>query len=168
MPKHHSLLQFRVAAAGLAALSLAGPVHAGPAPQVSGFQAFLFNSKTGTLSPDVLAANTALGNVPAGDYASVSTLVVVRIDIGKDMPVPDAAQLRLVASEAGAATRGKAAARIVLDRTAKLGPVGPDGATHIGFWLTGTGCRTITLKATLLTGKVSSASSTVLPFACYE
>ncbi|MES2057435.1 MAG: hypothetical protein V4564_15990 [Pseudomonadota bacterium] len=152
----------------MAAMALPGAVHAGPAPQIAGFQAFLFNSRTGALSPDVLAAGTPLGNVPAGDQASVSTLVVVRVDFGKDMPIPDAAQVRLVASEAGPRTRGKPVARILLDRTSKIGPVAADGTTHIGFWLADTGCRTITLKATLLNGKAGATRDSELPFACYE
>lgn len=130
-------------------------------PEVSGFQAFLFNSTTGTLSPDILTMN-GVGNAPAGEYKSVSTFVVVRVSIGKDAPIPAAARLRLVATEGGA-PRG----RVLLDRTVRLGPVAADGTTFAGFWLADTGCRPITLHATLA-GKGGSTKDTVLPFACYE
>ena len=160
-----------LAAVGLA---LAQPA-AGTAQElarVAGFQAFLFNSKTGALSGDVLAKDgPELGNVSSGRFASVSALVVARIEFGKQAPVPKA-QVRLVATESGsmpfAASRAKAANRVILDRTSDLGPVNADGTTYVGFWLAGTGCRSLSLKASLIGLKDAVPLTGVLPFACYE
>lgn len=145
----------------------AGTARAQQAPQISGFQAFLFNSKTGALSPDMLTMEQGLGNVPIGPFASVSTFVVVKIDFGPKQPVSADAQIRLVAKEA-ATPHARAATRVILDRRAKLGPVADDGTTHVGFWLAGTGCRNIALRATLTAGATSALKETALPFICYE
>lgn len=158
---HLALISALLAAMGAAA------AHAQQAPQVSGFQAFLFNSETGTLSPDILATDESLGNVPAGPFASVSTFIVVKIDFGAKQPVPANAQVRLVAKEAATPQAGTAT-RVILDRKAKLGPVATDGTTHVGFWLGDTGCRNITLRATLTAGVGSVSKDTALPFTCYE
>jgi hypothetical protein len=141
--------------------------HAQQAPEVSGFQAFLFNSKTGALSPDVLTMEEGLGNVPIGPFASVSTFVVVKIDFGPKQPAPVDARVRLVAKEA-ATPHARTATRVILDRRAKLGPVADDGTAHVGFWLADTGCRNITLRATLTAGATSASKDTALPFTCYE
>lgn len=156
-----------------------GLVLAQPAPsaaqepaRVAGFQAFLFNSRTGALSGDVLAKDgPELGNVPSGKYASVATLVVARIEFGKQAAVPKA-QVRLVATESGsmpfAASRAKSASRVILDRTSELGPMNADGTTYVGFWLAGTGCRSISLKASIVGIKNAVPLTGILPFACYE
>lgn len=130
--------------------------------RISGFRALLFNSRTGTLSDDVLKGQVELGNVPAGEFASVSTLVVVDVDFGENMPVPPRARVRLVVTEEGASPRK------LLDRTDRLGPVARDGTTHVAFWLPETGCRTITLRATLSGAGRAVTKTETLPFACYE
>ncbi len=92
--------------------------------------------------------------------------------LAKDAPIPDKARIRLLATESGsmpfAANRGKASSRVMLDSTSGLGPVSAEGTTHVGFWLAGTGCRSISLKASLIGVRDAAALTEVLPFACYE
>ena len=111
-----------------------------------------------------------LGNVPAGPLSAVSALVVVRIAFGAEAAVPEGARVQLVATEAP--VRGRAA-RVLLDRSARLGPVAPDGTTHVGFWVDDIGCATITLRARLASGKAKASNAAArgqaeLPFTCYE
>lgn len=156
-----------------------GLVLAQPAPgaaqepaRVAGFQAFLFNSRTGAMSGDVLAKDgPELGNVPSGKYASVATLVVARVEFGKQAAIPKA-RVRLVATESAsmpfAANRARSTSRTIFDRTAELGPVNADGTTYVGFWLGGTGCRSISLKASIVGVKNAVPLTGMLPFACHE
>ncbi len=149
------------------------PVASQPAARLAGFQAYLFNSKTGQLSQDMLAKGAPeLGNVPIGEFASVATLVVVRVELGAQAPVPQKAQIHLVALESGsmpfAAKDGKTHDRTILDRTSNLGPVNDKGASYVGFWLDNTGCHTITLKAFLVGVRDVAPLTGVLPFTCYE
>jgi hypothetical protein len=164
-----------VVRSALVVLLLAGGgVAAGEEPpaHLGGFQALLFNSKTGAFSADVLADNRPLGNVPIGESASVSTFVIVDVHLVKDAPVPRNLRVRLVAIDSGAMPfspkQPSARSRVILDQTSTVGPVNPDGVTHVGFWLAATGCRTILLKASLLGVRGATPISTVLPFACYE
>jgi|APLak6261664640_1056046.scaffolds.fasta_scaffold41281_1 hypothetical protein len=141
--------------------------------RIAGFQAHLFNSKTGALSDDMLAKGAPeMGNVPAGDFASVSTFIVVKVELGKEAPIPQNAKVRLVATESSsmsfAVKPKKESDRIILDRTSGLGPVNTDGNTYVGFWLASTGCKSISLKASLLGLKEKPSLTEVLPFACYE
>jgi len=155
-----------------ATLVLVAPAIAQDHARIAGFQAHLFNSKTGTLSGDMLADGAPeLGNVPSGDLASVSTLIVVRVALGSAAPIPEHAQVRFVASASGAkpARKGRGTSqRIILDRTSRLGPVGPNGTTYVGFWLPETGCQTISLTASLPGVKGASTVTGSLPFSCYE
>lgn len=159
-------------AAVLLQLVLATVGATDPLPAIAGIQAYLFSSRTGALSGDVLAGGgPELGNVPSGALASVSTLVVVRVRVGPD--TPDRLRVRLVAVESGATpfavSRPRTRDRVILDRTAPLGPIDPDGITHVGFWLQQTGCRTISLKASLLGARTTAPPvAEVLPFTCYE
>jgi hypothetical protein len=141
--------------------------------RLAGFQAYLFNSKTGQLSQDMLAKGASeLGNVLIGEFASVSTLVVVRVELGAQAPVPHKAQIRLVALESDsmpfAAKSRKTSDRTILDRTSNLGPVNDKGGTYVGFWLDNTGCHTITLKAFVVGVRDAAPLTGVLPFTCYE
>lgn len=142
--------------------------------KLAGFQAYLFNSRTGQLSKDVLATGAPeLGNVPAGPFGSVSTLVVVRVDFGPKAPLPaNALQIRLVAQETGsirfAPASGKIRNRILLDKTSTVGPINDTGVGYVGFWLDQTGCRTVSLKAYLVTPRNVAPLTGVLPFTCYE
>ena len=143
------------------------------AVHLAGFQAYLFNSKTGRLSQDMLAKGAPqMGNVIIGEFASVSTLVVVRVELGAQAPVPQKAQIRLVAVESGSmpfsANQGKRNDRTILDKTGILGPVNDKGASYVGFWLDNTGCHTITLKAFLVGVRDAAPLTGVLPFTCYE
>jgi hypothetical protein len=161
-----------IVALGLVFSGLSGTLAAQTAPQVAGFQAYLFNSKTGQMSKDVLTKGAPqLGNVPIGGFASVSTLVVVRVEFGAQASVPEKMQIRLVALESGskpfAPKDGKARDRTILDKTVSLGPVNDKGASYVGFWLENTGCHTITLKATVAGGGSAPLTAT-LPFTCYE
>ena len=113
-----------------------------------------------------------LGNIPIGKFASVSTLVVVRVELRTQAPVPEKAQIRLVAVESGSmpfATKGgKTRDRTILDRTSSLGPVNDKGESYVGFWLGATGCHTITLKAFVVGARDTAPLTGVLPFTCYE
>lgn len=153
-------------------LAQAAPGAAQEPARVAAFQAFLFNSRTGAMSGDVLAKEAPeLGNVPSSEYASVATLVVARIEFGKQAAVPKA-QVRLVATESAsmpfAANRLRSTSRVILDRTSELGPVNAGGSTYVGFWLAPTGCRSISLKASLVGVKNAVPLSGELPFACHE
>lgn len=155
------------------AIVLFAPAVAQNTAQIAGFQAHFFNSKTGMLSDDMLAKGAPeMGNVPSGEFASVSTFIVVKVELGKEAAIPQNAQVRLVATESGsmpyAAKRKKESNRIILDRTSRLGPVNTDGNTYVGFWLASTGCKAISLKASLLGLKDEPSLTGVLPFACYE
>lgn len=136
------------------------------------FQAFLFNARTGSLSADVLQEpRPDLGNVPIGSFASTSTLVVVKIKVGR-APTPKTLRVRLVATESGTAKfapKGVAGRdRVILDQSSPLGQQNEEGMTHVGFWLSGTGCRSVQLKATLTGGPTSPALTETIPFICYE
>jgi hypothetical protein len=145
-----------LAAAALTLVAAGGPAD-GPAPALE-LRAHLFNSRTGALSPDVLPLEGGIGNAPAGEYASTSTLVVVRLVPSDGRPVAPRSQVRLTATIAG---------KLVLDRTARTGATDAEGATHVGFWLPATGCQPIQLQASLV-GRANAAGSALLPFACYE
>lgn len=154
----------------LAAVKLAAAADQGI--RLAGFQALLFNSKTGAFSADVLAKEgPELGNVPSGEMASLSTFILVKVQIAKNAPIPANARVRLLATESGstpfAAQRTKQRDRIILDQTEKLGPISSEGITYVGFWLPNTGCRSISLKASLV-GVEAPPITEVLPFACYE
>lgn len=155
------------------ALSLSIPAAAQDAPRISGFQVNFFNSKTGSFSGDMLSKEASeMGNVPSGEFASVSVFVAVKVDLGRQAPVPEKMQVRLLATESGAmpfaAKRIKPVKSIILNSTSKLGPVNADGSTFVGFWLPKTGCQTIVLEASLVGAKPGNSMSATLPFACYE
>lgn len=146
------------------------PAFSQDQPVITEIQARLFNSKTGTLSGNVLAKGASeLGNVPSGDLASVSTFILVKISFGPKGSIPANAQVRLIAAESAVQPFGsKSGNQLLLNGTSKLGPADTDGNTFVGFWLNRTGCKSITLTASLTgAGKVSSAKE-ILPFACYE
>jgi hypothetical protein len=141
--------------------------------RLAGFHAYLFNSRTGQLSQDMLAAGAPeLGNVPAGKFGSISTLVVVRLEAGPNAPLPKDAQVRLVAQETGssrfASSSAKSRDRILIDKTSRVGPFDDSGVSYVGFWLDSTGCRTVSLKAYLVTRRTAAPLTGLLPFACYE
>lgn len=149
------------------------PAFAQNTARISGFQAHLFNSKTGALSGDMLGKGAPeMGNVPSGEFASVSTFVVVKVELGKEAAIPQNAQVRLVATESGsmpyAPNRKSESNRIILDHSSRLGPVNADGNTYVGFWLADTGCKAISLKASLLGLKDKPSLTGILPFSCYE
>ena len=102
----------------------------------------------------------------------MSALVVVRVALGAEAPVPDKMQIRLTAAETGstpfAGKDGKARERMLLDKTSTLGPVNENGTSYIGFWLDNTGCRTITLRASIVGTADAPPITRVLPFTCYE
>ncbi len=138
---------------------------------LAGFHVFLFNNKTGGFSNDMLTRSASeFGNVPTGELASVSTLVIVKVKIAKQASVSQNLRVRLIAIESGsipfAAKSTKRLDRVILDQRARLGPFNEDGITYVGFWLADTGCRSITLKASLI-GTPQSISE-LLPFTCYE
>jgi hypothetical protein len=140
------------------------------APHVSIASAQLFNARTGQMSPNVFEQGEAWGNTPAGPYASTATFIVVRIDFGARQPVPAGARVALVATDVRRVGR-KLIRRTLLSSSAVIGPAAPDGTTHVGFWLSETGCRPISLNLTLIGANGTSTLATArgeLPFACYE
>ncbi len=161
----------------LALLVLALPVHGraanaanaviAPDLTVTAIQAHLLLTKTGQLSPDVLGPSApSLGNVIAGDNASTSTLVKVKVSLADPKRLPQQATLRLVATE-----QGKRGARVVLDQSSRVGPFSADGVSYVGFWLPNTGCTSISLRASVAAAKQaaqSAALTAVIPFACNE
>lgn len=149
------------------------PALAQDAPKIAGFEAHLFNSKTGLLSANMLAKQAPqFGNVPAGELASVSALIVVKVEFGKESAIPPDARARLIATEGGvmpfAEKSKKESQRVILDSTVRLGPVNADGSTYVGFWLANTGCKTISIRASLLGMKAKPTLTEILPFTCYE
>jgi hypothetical protein len=143
--------------------------------RIDSIKALLFNAKTGGFSDDVLASGAAeLGNVPASSFASKSTFVIVRVNLGPNQPVSHPLRVRLVATDLGRipavrATKQAPPRRVLLDQTARLGPVNPQGQSHVGFWLDDTGCDTVELNAKVVGGTMSAAPMTAtLAFACYE
>jgi hypothetical protein len=155
------------------ALCLAVPAAAEGAVRLAAFQAYSFSSKTGSLSADMLAKGAPeLGNVPSGEFASVSTFITVKVDVGRMAAVPQGVQIRLLATESGAmqfsSNRTRARDRIILNSTSALGPANTEGMSYVGFWLPHTGCRTISLKASLVGVKDAPTLSEILPFTCYE
>lgn len=144
-----------------------------PALRVTGFQAYLFNSSTGEMSQDVLAKDAPeLANVPFGKFASISVLVVVKVELEPQTPVPERAQIRLVAVESGSAPFAPKSKdtrdRTILDKTSKLGPLSAKGSGYVGFWLDSTGCHTINLKASVAGLREAVPVPAVLRFTCYD
>lgn len=137
---------------------------------ITEIQARLFNSRTGDFSDNVFAKGAPeLGNVPSGNLASVSTFIIVKISFGAKGSIPPNAKVQLTATESADQPFGaKSRKQLLLNETSKLGPADTDGNTFVGFWLNRTGCKSITLVASLTgAGKASSAKK-ILPFACYE
>ena len=137
-------------------------------PKVTGFSAYLLNSQTGQLSRDVIEHNDALGNVPASnEFSSVSTLVVVHVNLGPENTKKGQVQLEVTG---GGATFGlrRPISRKLLNHTSQMGPSAKDGTTHVGFWLDDTGCETLTLKATAIVGTKRASKEGTVGFACYE
>ncbi len=155
---------------GISLVFLAAGAFAQAQPTIDGIEARLFNSKTGNFSENILAAGSPeLGNVPSGEFASVSTFIIVKVAFGPKAAKPANATVRLAASEGPTQPfASKQARKPLLNAVSKLGPVDADGNTYVGFWLNSTGCRSVQLKVTLTAfGKTATAAET-LPFACYE
>lgn len=142
-------------------------------PKISDIQARAFESRTGDFSADLLSTGRAdLGNMPIGETASVSTFVIVKVDFGKDSPIPEKAGVRLVATESGSMPfsikRKRQADKIILDSTNAVGLADANGTTYVGFWLMKTGCQSIKLTATLTGVSKKSSKTEILAFTCYE
>jgi hypothetical protein len=131
-------------------------------------QAKLFFSASASFSPDVLApAGPDLVNVVARDDPSGSTLVVVVVALPRGLSLPADSRVRLVALASG---KGRTPAKRLVDSTVPLGVVGTGGVTHIGFWVPGTGCQPVQLRATLTVARQGGAVSaqSLVPFTCGE
>ncbi len=137
-------------------------------------QAKLFNGTSGTFSTDVLLPGAAeLVNVVARDDPSNSTFVIVAVTLADGKVVPSDSRVRLVARELATrtvGTRKPSPARTVIDKTVQLGSVTKGGVTHLGFWLSDTGCRPVQLKATLTVARqpISISTDALIPFVCAE
>jgi hypothetical protein len=153
------------------ALALVAATHAATAaPSVRAIRTHLFESKTGRLSEDILAAPTpSLWNSFAGPQAANAALVVIEIDgqplgayTGRPGALPSYS-LRLVANE-----RGRA--RPLLDARQPLPVLGEDGKAYLAFLIRPSGCAAIQLSATLMGPQASATKPKVatLPMACGE
>jgi hypothetical protein len=131
-------------------------------------EARLFHKGSGTFSDDVLKpGGPDLVNVVAGKDPSTSTLVTAVVSSPADVVLPSTARVRLTAVER---TERRGRTRTLLDRTVAVGSVAKGGVTHLGFWLDGTGCRPIELRASItVPGRAGPISATTsIPFACGE
>jgi hypothetical protein len=150
-------------------LALPLPSRAAEPPDVSvtAIQAHLFLSGTGQLSADVLGdSSPSLVNVVAGDDASISTLVTLKLTLANPKRTPARAQVSLVATE-----QTKRGPRAMLNQTSRVGPFSKDGVSYVGFWLPNTGCASIALRATVTYAQQnvrSPALTSVIPFSCNE
>lgn len=152
---------------------IVGSTRAQAPAKIAEIQARAFESRTGTFSENLIGSGAReLGNMPAGPNASVSTFIIVKVQFGKDSPVPAAAKVRLIATESGSApfsSNSKSQRkRIILDSLSSLGPADSNGTTYVGFWLERTDCRTIVLNASLRGIAGTSSRVETLPFTCYE
>ncbi len=155
----------------IAALALVG-VAATAAPAGSdtpelALQARLFHSRSGSFSTDVLQpAGPPLVNIVAAADPSTASLVTVVLTLPARAVLRSDARVRLVAREQLA----NGSMRMLVDRTLGVGAVARGGVAHYGFWLQGTGCRPVQLKATLTTPGQAAAPfvTATLPFACGE
>ncbi len=155
----------------LVASTLAGSAWAAtPArpdtPQLT-LQAKLFHSRSGNFSGDVLqAGGPPLVNIVAAADPSTASLVTVALTLPARAVLRSDARVRLLAREQLA----NGNVRTLADRTLSVGAVARGSVAHFGFWLQGTGCRPVQLKATLmLPGQTATPGTTAtLPFACGE
>lgn len=141
--------------------------------KITEIQAKAFESRTGTFSENLIGPGAReLGNMPMGKNASVSTFIIVKVEFGKDSPVPAGAKVRLVATKSGSApfslNKKDQRKRVILDSSSLLGPADTDGTTYVGFWLKRTDCRTVVLSASLTGVTGTSTKVETLPFTCYE
>lgn len=135
-------------------------------PQVT-LQVRLFYSRSGNFSGDVLqAGGTPLINIVAAADPSTASLVTVVLTLPPQAVLRSDARVRLRAREQLA----NGSSRTLIDRTLSVGAVTKGSVAHFGFWLQGTGCRPVQLKAKLmLPGQATTPGATaMLPFACGE
>ena len=149
-----------------------GSIAAMPAqavPRVEGISAYLLSSKSGTLSPDVLRTPELLGNAVL--YGK-SLLVVIKISKAGSGSVLPSQRVRLVATEGtpafAAANIGRPKTRLLLDRSVRMGVIGADATTHVGFWLDDIGCAPVALDISLIGGARTRSRHEVVGFQCYE
>ncbi len=149
---------------------LAGAARAdapGSAPRLA-LEARLYYSGSGTFSDDVLKpGGPDLVNVVAHPDPSSASLVTVVISLAKDALLRAPTRLRVVARERPEPHRG---AHTLVNSTVTVAPVARGGSTHVGFWLEGTGCRPIEVKATLTEAGRSApvTATTLIAFSCAE
>ena len=152
------------------AFGLAGPAARAeaPAPALT-IEARLFVHSTGQFSENVLAPDARpLGNIVIGHEPSSATLVIVRVADWRQWPGP--ARVRLIATERPLRHQ-RPGRRTLLDQSLPLPYSGeaPGQPAFVGFWLSGTGCVPIRLRATLAAaGAAHSAREALLDFRCYE
>lgn len=128
-----------------------------------GLQARLFHSGTGQFSADVLApGGPELVNVVGSRDPSSATLVTVQVGLPQGVTLKAGARLRLVARESGSP------GRLLLDQSVPLLAVPAGSAAYTGFWLQGTGCKPVHLRAVLTAPSTTARLSAELPFACGE
>lgn len=131
-------------------------------------EARLYHSGSGTFSADVLKqGGPELVNVVASEDPSNASLLTVVISLPDGAVLRTPTRLRVVARERPQAHK---TAHTLADSTVTVAPVAKGGITHVGFWLEGTGCRPIEVKATLTeAGRSKSVTATTsIPFSCGE
>lgn len=141
----------------------ASPVAAPPPYRIAAMRASLFYSDTGTFSENILDNphftlwNTIIGEGSARG-PSEATLVVVEI-AGAPGAHAEGRTLQFIATSRDTT---------MVRRRSPIGILSAKGRYFAGFWLHGTGCRRITLSATITGQSPVSRMTKVIPFACGE
>lgn len=141
----------------LGVLAMAGAARAWPTPRVEAIRAQPFEPASGALTADVLAPGApGLWNAIAGPHALDAALITVRAAVAQDARP----RLRLRATEPGG--------QVLLDETVRLARPGPDGRVQAAFLIRPSGCRTVTLTASLVGRPCREAVRELLSYACGE
>lgn len=121
----------------------------------------LFQHHSGTLSEPITKQdelwNTILGEGVANG-PSTATVVDVVVSGAPDTFDPDW-QVEFIAREKGSG-------EVVLTQSKSVGVLDPDGMYHVGFWLEGTGCTALEVRARI--GAAARWAQSEIPFACGE
>lgn len=127
--------------------------------QIAAVRARLFFQHSGEFSP-WLTGGEVLWNVIVGggefDEPASSALIDISI-VGKPKSFVSKqfVELRVLNQRTG---------KVVTRQRGRTGTFGPDGQTHVGFWLSSIGCEPLVLVASV----AGSTNSLTLPFRCGE
>jgi hypothetical protein len=140
-------------------LLVAGTCWATGTLSIERVQARLFYAHTGTLSQPIDSKfalwNTIIGEGDAQE-PSDQTLIEVIIQGTPGSYVPKArVDLTVTNSDTG---------KLIVRKSSEVGVLSKLGKFHVAFWLAGTGCQPLAIKATL--HGTTTSSLTKIPFAC--